>query len=340
MPIRKDMVEPDLESRLTADGVPVISPEIAEEQEIYPLTIGIANMMPNVAMQVTELQWSRWMGSEPVQQTGIKLIKFDDDCREGLNPETGELRSRTENLKRYQPLSEIDQNNLHCLVITGDNLEVEPPDGMSNREPIGWDEITYKDRLVNLIKWGEENVPVTILSCLAGHFGLNLLHGINKQTKEKKIFGIFEHNVTDRNDPITKGMGDVIIAPHARYGHVSAEQIKARNWEINNPERELKILALSKEAGPLIIKEALANGHIRLYLQGHIEYDRMDLDTEYRRDKDQGQAMPVDYYPDNNSELRPRFLWEPYARVLQHNVLGEMYRITETRRRRQLDLHE
>lgn len=346
MPIRGDLVEPNLCERLEADGVPIISPETAEEQEVYPLNIGLANMMPAKAMEATELQWSRWMGSVPMLQTGVKLIKFDNDCRE-RDRETGRLRSRAGHLQRYTALSDVDPDDVHCLVITGDDEETKPSKGMSSREPKGIDEIDYAGQLDNLLKWGEDNVPVTILSCLGAHFALNRLHGIKKDTTKTKTSGVFEHEIKDPADPLVRGLGDVVISPHSRWGNVPVESIEKHNSQSDS--RELKILAVSQKVGWLLLKEELPNGHVRVYLQGHPEYDRDDLDAEYKRDLKhasglknenllKGLEKPVDYYPDDDPSKTPRFIWEPHVGRLHQNILSLAYSITEARRRKALGL--
>jgi homoserine O-succinyltransferase len=255
------------------------------------------------------------------------LGKWDNDCREGEDP-SGRIRSRTENLARYTPYSEIDFP-VGILILTGDNEEIEPyPEGLSSRkpQPKELDKIDYADRLYDLVKMSEQNARITILSCLSSHFVLNYFHDLPKQTMDQKIFGVYEHNVVD--DPLTRGLGQTIWSPHSRFGNVSLDQIEARNARLKEARR-LKVLAASPEVGFLAIKEVLPNGHIRIYLQGHPEYDTNDLKGEYERDlaKFGVAQLPANYFPDDDPSRSPRNIWAPGARVFNHNTLNESQRL-------------
>ncbi len=320
MPLVTDPVMyPQFARRLDAEGIPHIDEATAEEQEIHTLDSGLANLMPAAAMKATELQWYRWIGGDTVVQIRPHFIKFDDDRRER------EGASRSEILSRYTPLSAIRDNGLDTLVITGDNLETREVVGMSTgREPLELPEINYRDQLEELIAFSKE-VPVTIFSCLAAHFALNHLHGLNRKILDRKISGVFQHDVFDTSAPLMRGMGDTMVSPHSRWGDISVEEVD----EID----DLKILAASERAGWLVLQEELPNGNLRVYLQGHPEYDKHDLDAEYKRDREKdGVGLPYGYYPDDDCSQSPDCNWPPYARVLHENILGETYRIVEARR--------
>jgi homoserine O-succinyltransferase len=326
----KDQMDPMLCENLQASGIPLISREAARQQAIPTARVVLANMMPGAAMIATETQWGTAYSSEPDVGVEICLAKFDDDNREGLNPDTGEERSRSTILKRYTPQSDVELP-IDVLIITGDNLEVEPsPEGLSSRKPIAMDEIRYGKRLERLVRNGAEKAAVTVVSCLASHFVLNYFLELPKQTLEQKAFGVYDHNVLDAGDPFMRGMGNTITAPHSRWGDVSVEQIEQHNQELDE-DRHLKVLAASPDIGWLVLRETLPNGNVRIYLQGHPEYDRDDLLTEYRRDRKRGQAIPVNYFPDDDPRQTPRFVWAPQARVLNHNILREARRITAAR---------
>lgn len=318
---------PAFVTHLDEEQIPHIDEAMANEQEIYPLNCGLANLMPAPAMTATELQWFRWFGSHALVQIRPHFVKFDHDQRER------EGASREEILQRYTPLSEIRKRDLHSLVITGDNLETKDlePGFASGVEPQPMDleEIGYKQQLKDLIAYSE-SVPVTIFSCLAAHFALNHIHGLVREnmneTLDKKIIGVFSHDIVDPSSPLMRGMGDRIVSPHSRWGDISVAAVEK--------VAALKVLAVSKKVGWLALEERLPNGNLRIYLQGHPEYDKNDLDAEYKRDRELGPAtMPEGYYPDDDCSKDPICNWPPYARVLHENILGEVYNITERRRR-------
>lgn len=322
MPALIDRMDPLLADSLRDSGVPLVTQRAAVAQRIPTARLVLANMMPAPAMQATERQWGEHYCSDPDVAVAIDLAKFKNDCREGIDPETGEERSRTENLKRYTEIPSIE-TPVNVLVVTGDNLEIEPrPEGLSSRKPrpIELDDISYGKRLQSLVRWGERHAATAIPACLGSHFVLNYFHNLPKQTLDEKVFGVYEHEILDPHDPIVRGLGDSILAPHSRWGDVSIKQIEDHNKRLP-AERQLKILAASDQAGWLILKEVLPNGHVRVYLQGHPEYDRDDLRIEYERDIKRGQALPANYFPGDDPANTPRHNWAPAAHALSHNIM-------------------
>lgn len=310
---------PQFARRLDAEGIPHIDEAAAAEQEIHAINSGLANLMPAPAMKATELQWYRWFGGQSLIQIRPHFVKFDDDRRER------DGASRTEILSGYTPLSVFREQGLDTLVVTGDNLETKEASFSSGREPLGYDEITYKEQLEELIAFSEA-VPVTIFSCLAAHFALHHLHGLDREIMEKKILGVFSHEVADPDSPLMRGMGDTMVSPHSRWGDIRTGDVEQVS--------ELRVLAASEQAGWLALQEELPNGNLRIYLQGHPEYDKHDLDDEYKRDRgEEGVGLPQGYYPEDDCSKTPECNWPPYARVLHENILGETYRIVEDRRR-------
>lgn len=330
MPALSEGLDPTLSTNLAARGVPIVGREFAQEHDIPKTSFVLANMMPAAVMESTEVQWAEQYCSEPDVGVEVELAKFDDDCREGINDLTGEPRSRTNILSRYTELSDI-KTPVGILVLTGDNLEVEPsPEGLSSRkpEPIELDDITYGSRLTDLVNWGERNAAITVVSCLASHFVLNYFHNTPKKTMDKKIFGVYDHEIMDPQDPFVRSLGRKIISPHSRWGDVSLDQIEERNRGLKEARR-LKVLATSEQVGWLVLKETLPNGHVRLYLQGHPEYDRDDLAAEWKRDRDSGLALPANYFKDDDPTNNPIVSWAYSARTLNHNTIIESCRIAK-----------
>jgi homoserine O-succinyltransferase len=319
-------VYPQFAGRLDAEGIPHIDERTAAEQEMHTLNSGLANLMPAAAMKATELQWYRWFGGHSLVQIRPYFVKFDDDRRE----REGASRSRI--LSRYTPLSALREGGLDTLVVTGDNLETREKGFSAGREALELEDITYKEQLEELIAFSEE-VPVTIFSCLAAHFALHYRHGLDRKILDEKVMGVFSHDVADGSDPLMRGMGDSMVSPHSRWGDTSIEEV--------GKVRELKVLAASERVGWLVLQEELPNGNLRIYLQGHPEYDKHDLDAEYKRDREtDGVSLPHGYYPDDDCSQTPNCNWPPYARVLHENILGETYRIAEARRHLQAKPHD
>ena len=62
----------------------------------------------------------------------------------------------------------------------------------------------------------------------------------------------------------------------------------------------------------------------KIFVMGHPEYDRITLDTEYKRDVSKGLSidLPKNYYPEGDSERRPNLLWRAHANALYSNWLN------------------
>ena len=124
-----------LKSRLTKAGAIVLDDIDAANQKVRPARIGLINLMPAATMEVTELQWLRYMSNTAVQIDPV-LIKFDKDFRE----RAGESRANI--LTRYIPFSEAKKNGLDGLIITGGNLELA--NVQKGEQKIGLDFIEFK----------------------------------------------------------------------------------------------------------------------------------------------------------------------------------------------------
>ena len=78
------------------------------------------------------------------------------------------------------------------------------------------------------------------------------------------------------------------------------------------------MLAKSEEAGVLL---AIAEEGKQVFVQGHLEYDRVTLDSEYKRDLEKGAdiQLPVNYYKDDNPNERPLLMWRAHSNALYSN---------------------
>ena len=127
------------------------------------------------------------------------------------------------------------------------------------------------------------------------------------------MFGVFPHRVLKRREPFVRGFDDIFYAPHSRHTEMSAEDIR------KNPE--LTILAESDEAGIFIV---LAKEGRQAFVMGHPEYDRVTLDSEYKRDLGKGLPIeiPKNYYPDDDPTKRPLLMWRAHANTMYSNWLN------------------
>lgn len=308
------VIKPDHEEmfdRLLASGAVVLRESDALAQDIRPARIGLLNLMPAAAMESTENQWLRYI-SNTVLQVDPVLLKFDDDPRDRPGS------SRENILRRYSPFSEGTKDGLDGLIVTGDNLELRVDTTDESKVGLPFEEITYGAELKNIINWARSNVYSTIYSCLAAHFALNHLFGIERHIAENKVFGVFEHEVSKyTRNPITLGMDDVLSSPHSRWGYMRAKDLK---------DAGLQVLAEHGDSGWLLATDDNQKGGLDLFMQGHPEYDKYDLHSEFKRDWENGQRMPSGYYDSNNPAALPRMTWANDARALHSNWMSTLYK--------------
>ena len=178
----------------------------------------------------------------------------------------------------------------------------------------------YWEELTEIMDWTVTNVTSTLHLCWGAQAGLYHHYGINKVRLPQKKFGIFPHHVRNRKIPLVRGFDDVFYAPHSRHTDVPRELLEK--------DERIMILADSDEAGIFL---CMAKEGRQIFVMGHPEYDRMTLDSEYKRDLEKGLdiRMPVNYYPENNPENKPQLIWRSHANNLYSNWLNYyVYQVT------------
>ena len=199
-------------------------------------------------------------------------------------------------------MREIKDKKFDGFIITGAPIEL-----------MEYEEVEYWDEIEEIMEWTKTNVTSTLHVCWGAQAGLYHHFGIQKHLLKEKMFGIYEHEVIHRKVPLMRGFDDVFLAPHSRHTEVRTEDIK------NTPE--LTVLAESKKAGVLI---SMTENGKQIFLMGHPEYDRITLDTEYKRDKAKGMdiQIPYNYYKDDNPDNPPLLTWRAHANAFYTNWLN------------------
>ena len=183
-----------------------------------------------------------------------------------------------------------------------------------------FEEVDYWEELKEIMDWTVTNVTSTLHLCWGAQAGIYYHYGIDKVPLPEKKFGIFPHHVKNRRIPLVRGFDDVFYAPHSR--HTEVPQV------LLEQDGRMMILADSEEAGVFL---CMAKEGRQIFVMGHPEYDRMTLDSEYKRDLGKGLdiRMPVNYYPENNPENRPNLIWRSHANNLYSNWLNYyVYQVT------------
>jgi len=137
--------------RLRHEGIKVLTPTTAQNQDIRELHIGLLNMMPDAALAATERQFFRLIGeSNPIAQFYVHPFTLDEI------PRTKKARDYIK--QHYESFTEIQKMGLDALIITGANVSGSELSGQDFWQP-----------LIEVFDWAWNNVTSTLCSCLATH---------------------------------------------------------------------------------------------------------------------------------------------------------------------------
>ncbi len=290
MPIK---IQSDLPAKeiLERENIFVMDESRAMHQDIRPLQVLILNNMP--LKQDTELQLLRALSNTPLQ---VDVTFIHAKTHVSLNTPINHLN------KFYATFDDIKHRKFDGLIITGAPVE-----------DISFEEVDYWEEICEIMDWAETHVTSTLHICWAAQAGFYHYYGINKTKLSQKLFGIYEHKVSNRKIPLVRGFDDIFLAPHSRHTETSAEAI--HNCE------ELTILAESPDAGVFL---TIAQEGKKIFVTGHPEYDRYTLNNEYIRDKNKGLdiQVPYNYFPDDNPEEKPLLQWRSHSNNLYSNWLN------------------
>jgi homoserine O-succinyltransferase len=180
-------------------------------------------------------------------------------------------------------------------------------------EQMKYEEVDYWDEVCEIMEWSKKHVTSTLHLCWGAQAALYYHYGIQKYDLKQKMFGVFRHHVMNRKIPMVRGFDDYFYAPHSRHTEIREEDILKHE--------ELTILAKSKEAGVFLV---INQDGSQIFVMGHPEYDRMTLDSEYKRDREKGLAitLPCNYYPDDDPTQRPMLQWRSHGNILYANWLN------------------
>ena len=280
-------------SILEGENIFVMDEWRAIHQDIRPIQIGILNLMP--VKEETELQLLRALSNTPLQ---VDVSFFTFSSHESKNTSKSHLN------KFYTPMRDfvLGGGTLDGLIVTGAPLEL-----------MDYEDIDFWDEMKNTFDWAGSNVTSIFCICWGALAGLYHYYGIPTYRLDKKVSGVYRHRVFNRKIPLLRAFDDVFLAPHSRNAEVRRQDIEKH--------KELTILAESDEAGVFLLME---NDGSKIFVTGHMEYDRMTLDGEYHRDMEKGLSpdIPVNYYPEGDPSKKPYLTWRANSNNLYTNWLN------------------
>ena len=329
-------------SELRLRGHEMLSLDRAVHQDIRELHIGFLNMMPDAALQATERQFIRLVGScNRIAQFFVYPFSLPQ------LPRSNETRAYID--RYYSKFDEIRGAGLDALIITGANVENPALD----QEP-------FWDPLIEVVNWALDNVTSILCSCLATHALLKHRHGIDRRPLPEKRWGVYSHRICAAGHPLLREVNTRFDAPHSRYNDISREQLEAAG---------LTVLAESTDGG--VHMAASADQFRVIYFQGHPEYDFNSLLKEYKREVSRflnGELtdpppFPENYFNDEATRIATAFIgtavhclqrgkpvpvfddaaieaqldntWGDTAKAIVNNWLGLVYQTTNLDRTKQ-----
>ncbi|MBO8414948.1 MAG: homoserine O-succinyltransferase [Proteobacteria bacterium] len=285
-------------SVLTSEQVFVMTEDRAVHQDIRPLELLFLNLMPKKI--TTEIQYMRKLSNSALQ-VNIDLLRVDQHIPRNTP------QSHLDTF--YKDFDEVRDKYYDGMIITGAPLD-----------QVSFEEVTYWDKLQEMIKWSAEHVTSTLFSCWGVAAALNVFYGLPMINRREKLSGIYLHNRAHCTDPLIRGFDDVFYAPQSRFIDFPTNVIE--------DETDLHILADSPEAGVFL---AVSPDGRQIYVTGHPEYDVITLAEEYRRDLNAGKnpKIPCNYFPHDDPNLAPPCTWRSHASLLFGNWLNYyVYQVT------------
>ena len=283
---------------LKAENIFVMNDERAFTQDIRPLEIAILNLMPTKVE--TETQFMRLLSNSPLQ---VNITLVYTESYKSKNTAAAHLE------RFYKKFDDIKHKHFDGMIITGAPVETMP-----------FEEVAYWQELTKLFDFADSHVTSTIYICWGAQAALYYHYGIQKYLLPTKLFGIFPHKkLIDQHDPLLKGIDDVFYIPHSRHTSVKLEDVKK--------VEDLVVLSESEYTGLSIAK---SKDNKKIFLTGHMEYDRDTLKKEYERDVARGLPIhpPVNYFTDETC-TDVRLTWSSAANLFYTNWLNYyVYQVT------------
>lgn len=284
-------------SRLRESGLEVLDARRATEQHVRELHVGLLNMMPDAALEATERQFMRLIGScNRIAQFFVHPFTIEGVDREG--------KARDHVERYYEQFHELQREGLDALIITGAN--VTEADITKER---------FWGPMTDVMDWARDNVTSTLCSCLASHGAFMHYHGILRTHLAQKRWGVYSHRVVDPSHPLVSNINTRFDTCHSRFNDVPREQMERAG---------LRPLVVGEEPGVLLAVSA--DGLKFVYFQGHPEYDIISLMKEYKREISRflrGEREDYPPYPDHYFSDKAQSILEAYkSKLLEAHTRG------------------
>jgi homoserine O-succinyltransferase len=162
----------------------------------------------------------------------------------------------------YAPIDDLWSRHFDAVIVTG----TEPRTVDLRAE-------SYWQCLTEVLDWAAGNVASTVLSCLAAHAAVLHFDGIPRHGLDEKCLGVFDHARVSSHS-LTRDLDARLKVPHSRCNEVREDALVSCGY---------RVLTRSDEAGiDMFAKQRKRS--LFVHFQGHPEYGRGVLLSEYKRD--------------------------------------------------------
>ncbi len=252
----------------------------------------LVNNMPDTAFCATERQFSGLLDAG----SGCETVALTHHAVAGV-PRGARVRARI--AAGYRPLEDLRSDPPDLLVVTGAN----PIESRIDDEP-------YWSELRDLLRWGSENVPAMVLSCLSAHAALAVFDGVERTTLPAKCTGVFAQQA-DPVHPLADGFRSPVFLPHSRLNAVPVAAVVDAGYAV---------VLQSEEVGWSVATKTVGRSEVVL-MQAHPEYDAESLVREYVRDVRRYAGGERDELPCLPSDCVSSSDWDG-IRLLHERVVG------------------
>ena len=291
MPLRLPDKLPAIEL-LKHENIFVMDESRAHSQEIRPLRIVVLNLMP--LKITTETDLVRLLSNTPLQ-IEVYFMK--------LKSHTPKNTPIEHMMMFYKDFAELSKQKFDGMIVTGAPIET-----------MQYEDVEYWPEIQQIFDWARTHVTSTLYICWGAQAALFHLYGIPKYALPAKRFGIFPQQVLDAGCPLLRGLSPTFPMPHSRHTEVRPDDFR---------EGGVRIVANGAESG---IGIAVGNKTGEVFVIGHLEYEPLTLDKEYRRDLAKGLPIlpPAHYYIDDDPAKGVEHTWKSAAIRFYGNWLDSM----------------
>ncbi|MGI9350927.1 MAG: homoserine O-acetyltransferase/O-succinyltransferase family protein [Rhizobiaceae bacterium] len=272
---------------LLSEGYPVI-----EGFTVSGNRIGLLNLMPN--KKVTERQFGKVFANF---DTRVQLVPLKMATHTSKNCDIQYMQSV------YHTISLDILDSMNGLIVTGAPVEL-----------LDFVDVNYWSELTRIFEHLRKSNLETLFICWSAQAALKYFYGIEKETLDRKISGVFDQEVLGTGTAVLNGLPYSFPTPVSRNTTIKQDKV------LEHPD--LQLLASSEMSGPGLVRDTKSPF---TYMFNHLEYETDTLHLEYLRDVQTvpGAIPPLNYYSGETLEIPKECIWSGASETFFRNWFSE-----------------